>query len=55
MNEHAVSHCCATTEIGGEGCRRRPGWSIRECLTDARLNAQILSYSRSKGAFAGLN
>src|SRR5262249_53061091 len=42
-------------EIGGEGSAAAgPVGRSASASTDAKLNAQILSYSRSKGAFAGL-
>lgn len=42
-------------EIGGEGSvTAGPVGRSASASTDVRLNAQILSYSRSKGAFAGL-
>lgn len=42
-------------EIGGEGTAAAgPVGRSASASTDARLNAQILSYSRSKGEFAGL-
>ena len=42
-------------EIGGEGSAAAgPVGRSASASTDVRLNAQILSYSRSKGAFAGL-
>src|SRR5213079_3075091 len=42
-------------EIGGEGSAAAgPVGRSASASTDVKLNAQILSYSRSKGAFAGL-
>lgn len=42
-------------EIGGEGSvAAGPVGRATSATTDAQLKAQILSYSRSKGAFAGL-
>jgi lipid-binding SYLF domain-containing protein len=42
-------------EIGGEGSAAAgPVGRSASASTDLKLNAQILSYSRSKGAFAGL-
>src|SRR5439155_20596842 len=41
--------------IGGEGSAAAgPVGRSASTSTDVKLNAQILSYSRSKGAFAGL-
>src|SRR6267143_3375525 len=56
MNEHAVESLLKDKfEIGGEGSAAAgPVGRSASASTDARLNAQILSYSRSKGAFAGL-
>jgi lipid-binding SYLF domain-containing protein len=56
MNEHAVESLLNDKfEIGGEGSAAAgPVGRSASASTDVRLNAQILSYSRSKGAFAGL-
>ena len=56
MNEEAVGSLLANKlEIGGEGSAAAgPVGRSASASTDLRLNAQILSYSRSKGAFAGL-
>lgn len=56
MNENAVDSLLADKfEIGGEGSAAAgPVGRSASASTDLRLNAQILSYSRSKGAFAGL-
>jgi len=56
MNENAVQSLLKDKfEIGGEGSAAAgPVGRSASASTDARLNAQILSYSRSKGAFAGL-
>jgi SH3 domain-containing YSC84-like protein 1 len=56
MNENAVESLLKDNfEIGGEGSAAAgPVGRSASASTDARLNAQILSYSRSKGAFAGL-
>jgi lipid-binding SYLF domain-containing protein len=56
MNERAVDSLLTDKfEIGGEGSAAAgPVGRSASASTDARLNAQILSYSRSKGAFAGL-
>jgi len=56
MNEEAVGSLLADKfEIGGEGSAAAgPVGRSASASTDLRLNAQILSYSRSKGAFAGL-
>src|SRR5256714_13159678 len=56
MNENAVDSLLADKfEIGGEGSvAAGPVGRSASASTDVRLNAQILSYSRSKGAFAGL-
>src|SRR5229473_1197340 len=56
MNEHAVESLLKDKfEIGGEGSAAAgPVGRSASASTDARMNAQILSYSRSKGAFAGL-
>ena len=56
MNEHAVDSLLSDKfEIGGEGSAAAgPVGRSASASTDARMNAQILSYSRSKGAFAGL-
>ena len=56
MNDHAVDSLLSDKfEIGGEGSAAAgPVGRSASASTDARLNAQILSYSRSKGAFAGL-
>lgn len=56
MNNHAVESLLSDKfEIGAEGgAAAGPVGRSASASTDARLNAQILSYSRSKGAFAGL-
>jgi lipid-binding SYLF domain-containing protein len=56
MNENAVDSLLKDKfEIGGEGSAAAgPVGRSASASTDARLNAQILSYSRSKGLFAGL-
>src|SRR5436853_701056 len=56
MNEHAVDSLLGDKfEIGGEGSAAAgPVGRSASASTDVKLNAQILSYSRSKGAFAGL-
>jgi lipid-binding SYLF domain-containing protein len=56
MNEHAVESLLSDNlEIGGEGSAAAgPVGRSASASTDVKLNAQILSYSRSKGAFAGL-
>lgn len=56
MNARAVDSLLSDKfEIGGEGSAAAgPVGRSASASTDARLNAQILSYSRSKGAFAGL-
>jgi lipid-binding SYLF domain-containing protein len=56
MNEHAVESLLGDKfEIGAEGSAAAgPVGRSASASTDARMNAQILSYSRSKGAFAGL-
>ncbi len=56
MNEHAVESLLGDKfEIGGEGSAAAgPVGRSASASTDIKLNAQILSYSRSKGAFAGL-
>ena len=56
MNEHAVDSLLGDKfEIGGEGSAAAgPVGRSASASTDARMNAQILSYSRSKGLFAGL-
>jgi len=56
MNDHAVDSLLSDKfEIGGEGSAAAgPVGRSASASTDAKLNAQILSYSRSKGAFAGL-
>lgn len=56
MNERAVDSLLSDKfEIGAEGgAAAGPVGRAASASTDARLNAQILSYSRSKGAFAGL-
>ena len=56
MNENAVESLLKDKfEIGGEGSAAAgPVGRSASASTDARFNAQILSYSRSKGAFAGL-
>jgi SH3 domain-containing YSC84-like protein 1 len=56
MNEHAVDSLLSDKfEIGGEGSAAAgPVGRSASASTDVKLNAQILSYSRSKGAFAGL-
>jgi lipid-binding SYLF domain-containing protein len=56
MNDHAVESLLSDKfEIGGEGSAAAgPVGRSASASTDARMNAQILSYSRSKGAFAGL-
>ena len=56
MNEHAVESLLGDKfEIGGEGSvAAGPVGRSASASTDVKLNAQILSYSRSKGAFAGL-
>lgn len=56
MNDNAVSSLLSDkVEIGGEGSAAAgPVGRSASASTDAKMNAQILSYSRSKGAFAGL-
>jgi len=56
MNTEAVESLLGDKfEIGGEGSAAAgPVGRSASASTDAKLNAQILSYSRSKGAFAGL-
>jgi SH3 domain-containing YSC84-like protein 1 len=56
MNEEAVGSLLGNKlEIGGEGSAAAgPVGRSASASTDLRLNAQILSYSRSRGAFAGL-
>src|SRR5437660_4773033 len=56
MNEEAVESLLGDKfEIGGEGSAAAgPVGRSASASTDLKLNAQILSYSRSKGAFAGL-
>jgi lipid-binding SYLF domain-containing protein len=56
MNDNAVDSLLKDKfEIGGEGSAAAgPVGRSASASTDARLNAQILSYSRSKGLFAGL-
>ena len=56
MNERAVDSLLNDKfEIGGEGSAAAgPVGRSASASTDVKLNAQILSYSRSKGAFAGL-
>ena len=56
MNENAVESLLGDKfEIGGEGSAAAgPVGRSASASTDVRLNAQILSYSRSRGAFAGL-
>jgi SH3 domain-containing YSC84-like protein 1 len=56
MNDHAVDSLLGDKfEIGGEGSAAAgPVGRSASASTDLKLNAQILSYSRSKGAFAGL-
>jgi lipid-binding SYLF domain-containing protein len=56
MNENAVESLLGDKfEIGGEGSAAAgPVGRSASASTDLKMNAQILSYSRSKGAFAGL-
>src|SRR6266403_2066945 len=56
MNENAVDSLLKDKfEIGGEGSAAAgPVGRSASASTDARMNAQILSYSRSRGLFAGL-
>ncbi len=56
MNERAVDSLLNDKfEIGAEGgAAAGPVGRTASASTDLKLNAQILSYSRSKGAFAGL-
>lgn len=56
MNEEAVESLLGDKfEIGGEGSAAAgPVGRSASASTDLKLNAQILSYSRSRGAFAGL-
>jgi lipid-binding SYLF domain-containing protein len=56
MNERAVDSLLNDKfEIGGEGSAAAgPVGRSASASTDVKLNAQILSYSRSRGAFAGL-
>lgn len=56
MNENAVDSLLGDKfEIGGEGSAAAgPVGRSASASTNARLEAQILSYSRSRGAFAGL-
>src|SRR5713101_4227139 len=56
MNEKAVESLLGDKfEIGGEGSAAAgPVGRSASASTDLRMNAQILSYSRSRGLFAGL-
>src|SRR5207244_3866040 len=56
MNDNAVESLLGDKfEIGGEGSAAAgPVGRSASASTDLKLNAQILSYSRSKGTFAGL-
>src|SRR6266436_4462469 len=56
MNENAVESLLGDKfEIGGEGSAAAgPVGRSASASTDLKLNAQILSYSRSRGLFAGL-
>src|SRR5437667_11298407 len=56
MNEDAVESLLGDKfEIGGEGSAAAgPVGRSASASTDVRMNAKILSYSRSRGAFAGL-
>src|SRR5437588_5332240 len=56
MNDNAVESLLGDKfEIGGEGSAAAgPVGRSASASTDMKLNAQILSYSRSRGAFAGL-
>ena len=56
MNENAVESLLGDKfEIGAEGSAAAgPVGRSASASTDVRLEAQILSYSRSRGAFAGL-
>src|SRR5438445_10409813 len=56
MNEEAVESLLGDKfEIGGEASAAAgPVRRSASASTDLKLNAQILSYSRSRGAFAGL-
>src|SRR5256886_3588817 len=56
MNEHAVESLLSDKfEIGGEGSAAAgPVGRSASASTDGKWNRKILSYSRSKGAFAGL-
>ena len=56
MNDEALSGLLKDKfEIGGEGSAAAgPVGRSASASTDAQLKAGILSYSRSKGAFAGL-
>jgi len=56
MNEDAVGSLLSDKfEIGGEGSAAAgPVGRSASASTDAKMNAKILSYSRSRGAFAGL-
>jgi lipid-binding SYLF domain-containing protein len=56
MNDEAVESLLGDKfEIGGEGSAAAgPLGRSASASTDAKLTAQILSYSRSRGAFAGL-
>ena len=55
MNEEAVESLLGDKfEIGGGSAAAGPVGRSASASTDLKLNAQILSYSRSRGAFAGL-
>src|SRR5256714_6328016 len=56
MNDEAVESLLGDKfEIGGEGSAAAgPVGRSASASTDVRMNAKILSYSRSRGAFAGL-
>ena len=56
MNEDAVESLLGDKfEIGGEGSAAAgPVGRSASASTDIKMNAKILSYSRSRGAFAGL-
>jgi len=57
MNDHALQSLLSDKfKVGGDATvAAGPVGRQASANTDARLNAEILSYSRSKGAFAGIS
>ncbi len=56
-NQRGLENCCATSSPWAARPRPRPGPVGRDATaaTDIQMRAEILSYSRSRGLFAGIS